>query len=403
MEKVNHTLVGSLDCLHLNIYVPNSAGSNNRLSVLVYIHGGRYEVGFAGRYLYGAKFLMKQDIILVVINYRLGPYGFLCLNIPEVPGNQGLKDQIVALKWIKENIESFGGDSNKVTLSGSSSGGENVYSHLLYEKELLFNQVIIVSGLTSPPLTMNKANVDVPQVISEDLGLKTNSMYGALEFLTRKDPKSVIKSSNKLNITYKPCIERQFKNVDQFITNYTSNVISVTNIKNVSILVEQTSNEMLYLYANTDLTRPEYKNIFRDEINSLFSLNNDTLRKMVAYIHRFYVGDEEFDEHVKQDIIDFSSDLHHNYPIRRGIDKFLVDGAKKIYYGVFAYVGDRNYMRELHHVNKSYNGTSHSDDIGYIFDISYMKNRKSDRDMLTVERMTTLWANFVKYGCVFHF
>jgi cholinesterase len=72
--------------------------------------------------MYGGDYLLQKDIVLVKINYRVGPIGFLSLEDPElnVPGNAGLKDQIFALKWVQRNIENFGGDPRKVTIFGTS-------------------------------------------------------------------------------------------------------------------------------------------------------------------------------------------------------------------------------------------------------------------------------------------
>lgn len=72
--------------------------------------------------MYGPDYLLQKDIVLVTINYRVGPIGFLSLKDPElnIPGNAGLKDQIFALKWVQKNIANFGGDANNVTLIGTS-------------------------------------------------------------------------------------------------------------------------------------------------------------------------------------------------------------------------------------------------------------------------------------------
>lgn len=72
--------------------------------------------------MYGPDYLIEKDIVLVSFNYRLGAIGFLSLSDPflDIPGNAGLKDQVLALKWIKENIKNFGGDSNNVTIFGES-------------------------------------------------------------------------------------------------------------------------------------------------------------------------------------------------------------------------------------------------------------------------------------------
>lgn len=93
-----------------------------KLPVLFYFHGGFFSSGSGDDKGFGPDFMIEREIILVTINYRLGMLGFLNLGTPEYSGNMGLKDQQMALKWIYENIEAFGGDKNKITIGGSSTG-----------------------------------------------------------------------------------------------------------------------------------------------------------------------------------------------------------------------------------------------------------------------------------------
>lgn len=89
---------------------------------MVYIFGGAFN-GYSGDDLFlGPDFLIEHDVILVTLNHRVGMFGFLSLGTPEYSGNMGLKDQQLAIKWIYDNIEQFGGDKTKITLSGHSSG-----------------------------------------------------------------------------------------------------------------------------------------------------------------------------------------------------------------------------------------------------------------------------------------
>lgn len=100
------------------------------MNVVVYIHGGAFMFG-SGREYKPHYLLDKDDIVFVSINYRLGPLGFASTGDEYVPGNNGLKDQVAALKWIQRNIAAFGGNPGAVTIAGMSAGGASVHYHML--------------------------------------------------------------------------------------------------------------------------------------------------------------------------------------------------------------------------------------------------------------------------------
>lgn len=95
---------------------------DEKLAVLFFIHGGGYIEGSGNDLFHGNDFIVEQNVILVTINYRLGIFGFLSLDLPDYSGNMGLKDQQMALEWISENIDRFGGDNERITLVGHSAG-----------------------------------------------------------------------------------------------------------------------------------------------------------------------------------------------------------------------------------------------------------------------------------------
>lgn len=96
--------------------------SSKPLPVAVYIHGGGFQMASGTSGMFGFDYLLQKDIIYVLINYRVGPFGFLSLSDPtlNIPGNAGLKDQVMALKWVQKNIAKFGGDPKNVTVFGTS-------------------------------------------------------------------------------------------------------------------------------------------------------------------------------------------------------------------------------------------------------------------------------------------
>jgi carboxylesterase type B len=115
----------SEDCLHLHIYVPHSIATERARAVMVWIHGGAFLLGQASHYD-GSRLALRGDVIVVSVNYRLGPFGFLSTGDSASPGNYGLWDQRLAIQWTKDNIASFGGDPESITIFGESAGGMSI-------------------------------------------------------------------------------------------------------------------------------------------------------------------------------------------------------------------------------------------------------------------------------------
>ena len=150
--------VGTEDCLYLHVYTPLLDRSAN-LPVFVYIHGGYLMDGYSDEkgYTPDEHFAIEMNVVAVSINYRLNAFGFLTLKELWREGtsyaNFGLWDQIVALRWIQNNIKNFGGNPNSVTICGQSSGGTSIFGLLVSPlAEGLFHRAIPVSG--SPKFEM---------------------------------------------------------------------------------------------------------------------------------------------------------------------------------------------------------------------------------------------------------
>jgi para-nitrobenzyl esterase len=148
----------SEDCLYLNIWTPAKQASD-RLPVMVWIHGGGFISDTASQDFYSGERLALKNVVVVNFNYRIGPLGFLAHPLlskeseHNVSGNYGLLDQIAALKWVKDNIEAFGGDPDRVTVFGESAGGRSV-AHLLVSPlaQGLFHGAIMESSSTYRPI-----------------------------------------------------------------------------------------------------------------------------------------------------------------------------------------------------------------------------------------------------------
>lgn len=150
------------DCLYLNIWTPGLDGEKR--PVMVWIHGGAFIIGSSSQPLYrGGKLAKNSNVVLVTVNYRLGAFGFLDLQdltngrIPAT-GNEGLLDQVAALRWVKENISAFGGDPENITVFGESAGAMSIACLLAMEEARgLFAKALLESGSGSATFSREKA------------------------------------------------------------------------------------------------------------------------------------------------------------------------------------------------------------------------------------------------------
>ena len=154
----NGVPTSSEDCLYLNVYAPSNATDMSQLPVMVFLYGGSWISGGTSQAyfpIYTGAYLLEagKQVILVTLNYRLGPLGFLgspvlaANSTDRSTGNYGLQDQREALKWVKANIINFGGNPENILLFGESAGAGSVSNHLVLEKSCgLFNYALMESG-----------------------------------------------------------------------------------------------------------------------------------------------------------------------------------------------------------------------------------------------------------------
>ncbi|XP_023312778.1 venom carboxylesterase-6-like, partial [Anoplophora glabripennis] len=146
---------GNEDCLYLNVYIPEDSVENPKpLDVIVSIHGGAFMGGSGSADL---NTFLDKEVVLVSINYRVGILGFLSTEDDAIPGNNGLKDQVLALKWVRDNIASFGGNPDSVTIVGFSAGGASVHFHYFSPlSKGLFIRGVSQSGTAIAPSATKK-------------------------------------------------------------------------------------------------------------------------------------------------------------------------------------------------------------------------------------------------------
>lgn len=372
--QYSNGIKGSIQCLRVNVYTPQNALPGQDLPTMVFLHGGGFYEGSGSLKDWAPNFLVKHNVILVTVNYRLGPYGNLC--IPNTKyNNQGLKDQVLALKWVKRNIGKFGGDVNNIVLFGHSAGSVSADIHLLYNRENLFNKVILQSGQAVSPLItdatpyetyakdigMSDENIDIDRFIEKLASINVNTFI-----------------NNTKHYIFRPCID------GDFITS----VPPTKNMQNIQIIVGDTDKETLFFYRDVksfqsfDLST-DLRQAFTDSVVNV---------KNIDEIKERYGLKQENEDMLKDLTIDFGSDLFFNFPTVRSIRYYLQNNAT-VYRYVFKYDGDRNFVKRRDHL--TWPGATHGDELGYLFDI--MSSNKIT-DLHVVDWICLLWTNFAKFG-----
>lgn len=190
----------SEDCLRLNIYTRQTIKAET--PVLFNIHGGGF-IGNSGQSgLYGPEFLLDHDIVLVTINYRLGALGFFSTGDQYAPGNYGLKDQVEALKWVKNNIRHFGGDPSRITIAGEGTGAASVGLHLVSPMSRgLFHRAMMISGSAISPWVLNKNPVELARKQATLLNCSTESSKSMVDCMSNVLAKDLISMHKNLTVS----------------------------------------------------------------------------------------------------------------------------------------------------------------------------------------------------------
>jgi para-nitrobenzyl esterase len=191
----------SEDCLTLNIWTPGL--DNKKRPVMFWIHGGAFVMGGSRTPTYdGSKFAQRGDVVIVTINYRLGALGYLY--IPGITVNAGQLDQILALKWVHDNIAQFGGDPENITIFGESAGAYSVITlTAMPAAKGLFRRIIAQSTFSIDPKVSRKPTNELMRA----LGVK----HKDIDALRKVAPEEIMKVQNEITkrepLAFKPLID----------------------------------------------------------------------------------------------------------------------------------------------------------------------------------------------------
>ncbi|EHA98727.1 Bile salt-activated lipase [Heterocephalus glaber] len=423
---------GAEDCLYLNIWVPQGRKEvSEDLPVMVWIYGGAFLMGaghganFLNNYLYdGEEIATRGNVIVVTFNYRVGPLGFLSTGDANLPGNYGLRDQHMAIAWVKRNragtarnyglrdqhmaiawvkrnIEAFGGDPNNITIFGESAGGVSVSLQTLspYNKGLI-RRAISQSGVALSPWAIQHNPLFWAQKVAEKVGCPTDDTARLAKCLKVTDPRA-------LTLAYRlPLIAQDYPIVHylafvpvvdgDFIPDDPSNLFS--NAADIDYLAGTNSMDG-HLFATVDMPAIDkfYKDISEEDFYWLVSgltTNKGLEGARAAFaIYTECWAQDPSQETKKRTVVDLETDVLFLMPTETALAQHRAAAKSARTYSYLFSVPSRMpiYPRWV--------GADHADDIQYVFGkpfVTPLGYRTQDR---TVSKaMIAYWTNFARSG-----
>lgn len=275
---------------------------------MVWLHGGSFRVGSSSEHFYGPDFLLQKDVVVVTVNYRLGALGFLSIDDPvyQIPGNAGLKDQTMALRWIQANIGAFGGDPNNVTLFGNSAGGIAVHLHMLSElSRNLFHKAVVQSGFATAEYANFPKN-DWTRRLAKAIGWSGDGGDAALyAFLRAADVNDIVEHQDKILTSdeskrglfaFGPAVEAYVAE-QSFFTQCPRELIHNPWSKSVPLIVGANADEMIMLNRSFKKHGSFYQSLhgFEMLIPPKFNVEtgSDESKTLAKRIMQHYYGDIE--------------------------------------------------------------------------------------------------------------
>ncbi|CAG5045961.1 unnamed protein product [Parnassius apollo] len=314
------------DCLFLNIYVPAHT-KQKALPVFIFIHGGIFH-SLSGNsdLLYGPQMFLQHGLIFITMNYRLGALGFLSLDIEEASGNAALKDVILALKWINNNIERFGGDRNKVTIGGHSSGATIAHYLLLTEQSSnLFQRAILISGNAACHRSVARHAKNNALTLAKELGLSSNDPHELLIRLKEMDVFDIIDGEKSLtkydNVILRPFTmfvpNIEIESPHALITTDPIKLLQLGLRQNISILAGFNEIEGAYVIPkikrNSDGLQKLMENMeYAIPSNIEYPLGSKISKDLAKSIRQYYCIND-LSNFTLNNVVDLSSDSQYIY------------------------------------------------------------------------------------------
>ncbi|XP_021025648.1 carboxylesterase 1E isoform X4 [Mus caroli] len=394
----------SEDCLYLNIYTPADLTKSDRLPVMVWIHGGGLVLGGASTYD-GLVLSTHENVVVVVIQYRLGIWGFFSTGDEHSRGNWGHLDQVAALHWVQDNIAKFGGDPGSVTIFGESAGGESV-SVLVMLSPLaknLFHRAISESGVALTAGLVKKNTRPLAEKIAVISGCKNTTSAAMVHCLRQKTEEELLETTLKLNL-FKLDLHGDSRQSHPFVPTVLDGVLlpkmpeeilAEKNFNTVPYIVGINKQEFGWIlptmmnYPPSDVKLDQMTAISLLKKSSfLLNLPEDT----IAVVIEKYLRDTDDEGRNKDQLLELIGDVVFGVPsviVSRGHR----DAGAPTYMYEFQYCPSFSSEMKPDTVVGD-----HGDEIYSVFGAPILRGGTSEEEINLSKMIMKFWANFARNG-----
>ncbi|KAL7289596.1 hypothetical protein TKK_0016454 [Trichogramma kaykai] len=410
--------LASEDCLRLNVYttkLPTRPRAVER-PVIVFFHPGGFYGFSAQSYVWGPQYYLDQDVVLVTVNYRLGTFGFLSTGDSRAPGNLGLKDQAVALRWIQRNIASFGGDPKSVTIAGYSAGSWSVVLHTMSPMSRgLFHRAIAMSGSPTTPELVPEKQPDLVLRQAKYVNCPSDDIDRALDCLRTVPHQNISDTLPRFyewygdpTLVWSPVVEPNVPGLERFVVAQPVDLIRKGQFAHVPLITGVTKDEFSSNAhkALEDAVKGDesiYKNFTENWEHAApiaFQYERDTerSRRISREIRKFYFNDEPITLKNGKRLGEIYADALIGFPTYRFAKLMSEYSRAPVYNYQFTYQG--RYSFKVWSDTKKPTGVVHHDDLIYLFYISFAFPlfKPEDPEFRMVDKLTAMWTNFAKCG-----
>ncbi|XP_059362600.1 carboxylesterase 5A-like [Carassius carassius] len=382
----------SEDCLYLNVYTPSQRSESDKLPVMVWIHGGALVNGGACTFD-GSSLAAYENIVVVIIQYRLGILGYFSTGDKNSQGNWGFLDQIAALKWVQQNIEGFGGDPQSVTIAGQSAGGISAsFLTLSPMTKGLFQRAIFQSGVA----TMMGYSVKDPLMHAKAVANVTECDFSSNEVLTKcikeLTEEQIIHATRKKHIFPGATVD------GEFLKAQPEELLKRKDFHKVPILVGTTNHEFGWMIFQALFSKDLLKGMDKKTVKQLMEIfTKNGTQGVNEIIAEKYLKHAQTPEDIRDAFTEMIGDIFLVIPSIT-VASYHRDAGVPVY--MYEFQHPPSIFKDL---RPSFVKADHGDELGFVFGACFWDGHikvgtPTEEENQLCRTVMGYWANFIRTG-----